>query len=131
MHADPGMQIAPMVDVVFVLLLFFMVCATLQQKTRELAAFLPGPKPFEETAAVPVEIKIDAGEAVYFNGVPMAGAQDRQMPGLREKLVQIEGLFGRNQPVVLVPDGKTRHQRIVDVISACHAAKLNRVTFSN
>ena len=40
---DPGFQIAPMVDVVFVLMLFFMASAGAQIKEKELAVALPGP----------------------------------------------------------------------------------------
>ena len=40
--ADPGFQIAPMVDVVFVLMLFFMACAGWQKNERELSASPPG-----------------------------------------------------------------------------------------
>src|SRR5260370_1234921 len=42
---DIGFQIAPMVDVVFVLMLFFMACAGSQVKEKELKIALPSGAP--------------------------------------------------------------------------------------
>ena len=58
---DPGFQIAPMVDVVFVLLLFFMASAGSQVIERELNINLPSGR----TAAKPATDGISATEEFF------------------------------------------------------------------
>ena len=55
---DYGLQIAPMLDVMFVLLLFFMVMAGKQVKEAELGVQVPGASKAVSTAKTPVTIPV-------------------------------------------------------------------------
>jgi biopolymer transport protein ExbD len=87
-EADPGFQIAPMIDVVFVVLVFFMALAAQIRVERDLALRLPGaagpgaaPLPEEEyTVAVG-----PLGE-ISFNDEPCDGPESADLPRLRTLL---------------------------------------------
>lgn len=124
---DPGFQIAPMVDVVFVLLLFFMAAAGLKMKEKELSISLPGPTggPSHEIALL---IGISPDGQVTLNDSVVGSTKDRGLAALKERLTAIKS-FGGNDPVIVRPASQTRHERVVDVLNACSAAGVKKVTF--
>jgi len=124
---DMGFQIAPMVDVVFVLLLFFMAAAGMQMKEKELSIGLPGPTGLE-SVKVAMLIGIAPDGRVTLNDSVVGLASDRGLPELKDRLTVIKS-FGGDDPIVIRPDSRTRHERIVDVLNACSAAGLKKVTF--
>jgi len=121
-----GFQIAPMLDILFVLLLFFMVSAGAQKHEASLTTQLPGDKPGGD---VPVEVGIDEDGQVSISGVATADAPtDPTLPGLVDRL---RGIIAANamQPVVITPMRSTRHQRVVNVLNACAAANVKNLAF--
>src|SRR5471032_305487 len=81
-----GFQIAPMLDILFVLLLFFMVMAGAQKHEASLTTQLPGSGPGGQ---VPVEIGIDADGQVSISGAPVDSPADHALPELMGRLVGI------------------------------------------
>ena len=67
---DIGFQIAPMVDVVFVLMLFFMASAGMQVVEKELSINLPSgvAAPNSETPPTPIIVAMAADGTVQING---------------------------------------------------------------
>jgi len=120
-----GFQIAPMLDILFVLLLFFMVSAGAQKHEAALTTQLPGGKPGGD---VPVQLGIDADGQVNVAGSPYDAPADPALPQLVEKLKEIVAA-NATQPVVVTPTRSTRHQRVVDVLNACAAAKVRNLAF--
>ena len=125
--SDIGFQIAPMVDVVFVLMLFFMACAGWQKKERELSASLPGSGPGGVTAIV---IEIAADGRVLLNDQPLGESSDRQLTRLRAWMKDARARFGTDDPVIIRPAAATRHERLIDVLNATRAAGVATVSFS-
>jgi biopolymer transport protein ExbD len=121
-----GFQIAPMLDILFVLLLFFMVSAGAQKHEASLTTQLPGlGKPGGD---VPVEVGIDADGQVNISGTALDSPTDHALPELLGKLTEVIAANAA-QPVVLTPTKSTRHQRVVDVLNACAAAKVKNLAF--
>jgi biopolymer transport protein ExbD len=120
-----GFQIAPMLDILFVLLLFFMVSAGAQKHEASLTTQLPGGKP---GANIPLEVGIDADGQVSVSGVATDSPTD---PALPQLVARLEGVVAANatQPVVVTPARSTRHQRVIDVLNACAAAKVKNLAF--
>jgi biopolymer transport protein ExbD len=120
-----GFQIAPMLDILFVLLLFFMVSAGAQKHEASLTTQLPGGKPGGD---VPVQVGIDDDGQVSVSGAPVDSPTDHALPQLVDRL---KGIVQANatQPVVVTPTRSTRHQRVVDVLNACAAAKVKNLAF--
>ncbi len=125
---EHGFQIAPMLDVLFVLLLFFMVSAGAQKHETNLSTQLPGQG--GPPGNIPVQITIDGDGQVTVNGAPFDTLTDHELP---ETTKRLEGVVQTNamQPVVVTPSRSTVHQRVVDVLNACAQAKVKNLAFGS
>ena len=114
-----------MLDILFVLLLFFMVSAGAQKHEASLTTQLPGGMP---GALVPLKVGIDADGQVNVSGAAIDTPTDPALPQLVERL---KGIVAQNakQPIVVSPTRSTRHQRVVDVLNACAAAGVKNLAF--
>jgi biopolymer transport protein ExbD len=121
-----GFQIAPMLDILFVLLLFFMVSSGAQKHEASLTTQLPGSG--GPTSSIPVQIGIDETGQVSVSGAPIDAPTDPTLPQLVDRL---KGIVAANatQPIVVTPTRSTHHQRVVDVLNACAAAKVKNLAF--
>jgi biopolymer transport protein ExbD len=122
-----GLQIAPMLDILFVLLLFFMVSAGAQKHEASIATQLPGGQPGKD---VPVQVSIDADGQVSVNNAPVDTPQDSQLNETIERLKAIIA-SNANQPIIIIPQASTRQQRVVDVLNACQAAGVKNLAFGS
>ncbi len=128
---DMGFQIAPMVDVVFVLLLFFMASAGAQIVEKELTINLPsGAKTGQAPASTPIIIDISPVGQVTMNTQAFGNEKDKDLVQLKEWLKNSVTEFGGNDPVIIRPNPETRQERIVDVLNACAFAGVKNLTFS-
>jgi biopolymer transport protein ExbD len=125
-------QIAPMVDVVFMLIIFFMLSAAVKSTEFELGMTLPGTSSETKsgTPPTPIELAIREDGAVLFNELEVAKADDREMTELQDRLKKAIQLFGDEQPVIIQPKPLTVHSRVVDVVNACAAAKVKSLSFA-
>ena len=127
---DFGFQIAPMVDVVFVLLLFFMACAGQNIKEGFFQIGLPSSAPGgNDKPSVPIVVDVDQLGNVFVNGNPMSGGpKDRELKQLSEFL---SGAMKASpeDPVIVRPNMEARHERVVDVLNACRVAHVAKLTF--
>jgi biopolymer transport protein ExbD len=122
-----GFQIAPMLDILFVLLLFFMVSAGAQKHEAGLTTQLPGSG--GPTSSIPVQVGIDEDGTVNISGAPTGDAPtDHALPALVQRLDAIVQA-NPTQPIVVTPTRSTHHQRVVDVLNACAAAKVKNLAF--
>jgi biopolymer transport protein ExbD len=125
-----GLQIAPMLDLLFVLLIFFMSCAGAQIKEAELGIKIPsnqGGTP-KENDITPVQLDVDQFGQVYFNKAPMDTPSSKEMPGLKSKLIEVIAKHG-DQSVIIAPTTTARHERVMDILNACSAAKVKNLAF--
>jgi len=123
-----GLQIAPMLDVMFVLLMFFMVMAGQQVKEAELGVSVPGSGQPSTTAKTPVTIRVAPDGVVTFNDTPVDSREDREMPRLRARLKALIETFAE-QSVIIRPNDRAPYQRVVDVLNACGAERVKNLTF--
>ena len=127
---DFGFQIAPMVDVVFVLLLFFMACAGQQIKEGFFEIGLPSPSASAaEKVTTPIIVDVDALGNVFVNGDPKSGGpKDRDLKQLEDFL---KGAMksSPDDPVIIRPNLEARHERVVDVLNACRLALVKKLSF--
>lgn len=129
-----AIDIAPLIDCVFLLLIYFMVTASLVKKEADIAFALPASVSQTEPVSLPVEviIEIDAEGTVQVEGLKYA-VSDRM---LNELVVHLQGLqqiaASQNSifTVNLLPGGDVLHERIIEVMDACAAAGVKNLTFS-
>lgn len=125
--AEPGFQIAPMIDVVFVLMIFFMLSASFQPKERYLEAKAPGGIGRSATVAAVVDITEEG--LVLLNDKPYGQPEDRSLLTLRRWFKDTAETFGTSDPVILRPSPGARHDRVVQVLACVNAANLTNVAF--
>jgi len=122
---DFGFQIAPMVDVVFVLLLFFMALSGQLQIERHLRADLPGPG---IGTKVPIIIDIDSAGRVYLGGrLRDEGHADAALPVLTDDLHN--AMRTSNDPVVIRPAPDVEQADVIHVLSCCKKAGVPSISF--
>jgi len=128
---DVGFQIAPMVDVVFVLMLFFMASAGQQVTEKELSTNLPsGVTTPGGTPVTPMFVDISPDGTVTVNGQAFDNPQNRDMPQLKEYFKNNIVEFGSKDPVIIRPNPEARHERIIDVLNAASKVGVKNLTFS-
>ena len=130
------MQMGPMIDMVFLLLVFFMVSAKPIKQESDVNIGLPGTVAQEEALDIPDEqrIKIDPAGQVILNDQPMDPPQSPELPNLTATLKRFKESSDANKSEALVTidaDDQANHQRIVSVLNSCAIAKITGVTFAD
>jgi biopolymer transport protein ExbD len=123
---DVGFQLAPLLDIVFLLLVFYIVTTAFQQQEMEQEIELPTAHDSVQRERAPLEIVVNVsrdGELIV-NGVP------RSLAELRVQLKLLSKTFATNPPAVTIrADRKTYHENVVHVLDACVAANMRNVSF--
>jgi biopolymer transport protein ExbD len=129
-----GFQIAPMIDVVFVILLFFIVQASDIQVENAHVTKLPGTVELKEGIVTPDEIAVrveDDGQ-VYLNDDPLDTPEAKLLPEFASNLNQLRESSDAAKTEVLVTiyaNDLARYERVVDVLDALSRAKISNVSF--
>lgn len=124
-----GFQLAPMLDVVFLLLIFFVVTQKFILNEQDLKVKVPtAPKSTEEASRAIDEIIINAREE---NG-ELIVTIDREVFTLDKLSAMLKRMVAvnPNQPVRIRGDADMRWQRMTDVITVCTQAGVSQVSFS-
>jgi len=130
------MQMGPMIDMVFLLLVFFMVTAKPIKQESEIDIGLPGTVSQEQSVDIPDEqrILIEGSGQVYLNDQPMDSPSSAQLPTLLKTLLRFKESADANKSEALVTidaADDAKHQRIVDVMNAAAKAKITGITFAD
>ena len=130
------MQMGPMIDMVFLLLVFFMVTARPTKPESDIKMTLPGSVGQETRVDLPDEqrILIQADGQVVLNGLAIDSPASSHLPELVTILTRYKraaDLSQSNALVTLDPHDGVRHQRIVDVLGACAQAGILGITFAD
>ena len=122
----PEMNITPLIDVVFLLLIFFMVSTTFNRDS-ELSIELPAASAeAQKRRPESIEVAIDVQGRFYVNGRQLLNTQSRT---LRQAL---ESAAGDNEspPIIISADAKTPHQAVVQIMDAARRLGFVRLTFA-
>jgi biopolymer transport protein ExbD len=117
-------QLAPMVDILFILLLFFIVTTSYQAIEKELSIALP-----DADNAVEVD---QAGRDVIVNitdrGTYVINRKEYTLVELRDVLFRTKKMLGTTT-ILLRADKRTLYQDIVSVMDLCSELKITRLSF--
>lgn len=121
----PGFQITPMLDVVFLLLCFFVTTSVYSQWENEVDVQLPTADTGKPTDRLPGEIIINVkggGEIVV---------NERTLSP--EELASRCAMLAKNfpgQPVVIRADKETRYEDFMKVLDVCRKADVYNISFA-
>ncbi len=123
--------LTPMIDVVFLLLIFFMVTTTFNRQS-ELKISLPEAAGEEaKSAEKMIVLTIDA-EGTYFitgdDGLPHQ-LINQNSETLKRALIQAAG-NSRKIPFIISADGKTPHQAVITALDIASGLGFSRITFA-
>jgi biopolymer transport protein ExbD len=130
-----GFQIAPMIDVVFVIMLFFMVMAGQQQIENELNLKLPGSIPPEGGPVDVVEetqIQVMETGEILLNDDLIGEPGDsglKELAATMVRLAESSKVAGSKVVVTIMADEFAPYQRVIDVLNALAVARIENVTF--
>jgi len=130
-----GFQIAPMIDVVFVIMLFFMVMAGEVKVEKELNSQLPGVAPTSAPTDFVDEqiITIAENGEVSLNDEPMDTPTSRDLPQLKNTLRRLKQNAdeAKTQAIVtIISEEQAKYSRTIDVLDALAVAKIESVSFT-
>ena len=138
----PDINLAPLIDVVFLLLIFFMVTTTFRDEVG-IKIQLPDASGEATAESQPLILTIDADGTFYVNDRQVA---DRQPATLSKALAGVlagaggpggEGMAGRDGatpagdlPLVLKADARTPHQAVMTAMDVASRLGLSRLSFA-
>jgi len=118
-----GFQLAPMVDVMFLLLIFFMVSSIYYQLEKNLEVKVPRAESGVESVRQPGELIINVTkEGKYFvNNIEM------NIDSVEEVLRDVVKKFNQSQPIIIRCDQNSAHKYFVKVFDICQTLEIEDV----
>ena len=130
-----SVPIAPMIDVVFLLLIYFMVSSTLERQEADLSFQLPGT--VEQTAPLDIPdeqiIEIRADGQVIVNEYPYDSPDSTNLVELAAMLTRFCEASAANKVdaiVTIAPADSVPHSKVVYVMDACAFSGIENVNFT-
>jgi biopolymer transport protein ExbD len=115
---EPEINLTSLIDVVFLLLIFFMVSTTFEQQSA-LSVDLPEASTVESTTDIPerLEFVIDKEGRMYLNDKALVNSDEST---IRASFIEVAG-DERNLPIILRADRDTPHHFVVSVMDSAAA----------
>jgi biopolymer transport protein ExbD len=116
---EPVLNLTPMIDVVFQLLIFFMVATTFLDPEKEIGIELPEASSGEKAEKQSDEIIIN----VFADGSVIVSGEEVSQENLLDTL-RASAVANPQTPVTIRGDRTVHHEHIVSVMDACGRAGL-------
>ncbi len=120
-----GFQLAPMIDVVFLLLCFFVASQLFAQWESEIDIQLPTARSATTPERLPGEVILN----VRADGTVVVSGRTLDADELDRLLARLVEIFP-GQPVILRADRSTPYQHVIAVIDACRRAEIWNIAFA-
>ena len=119
-------NLAPMIDVVFQLLLFFLVVSKFSDEEREMKVVLPQASEAKPLVSKPREFFVNVDQL----GQYYVGGKTHDLRSLEQQLMQLAANNPGKQSVVIRADKRCPWEHVVAVMNGCNKAEIKdyRVT---
>lgn len=135
---DPTLDISSLIDVCFLLLIYFLVTTTIQPREQDLNMTVPTPPKHENPFLIqPMLIQVEQNGEVLVNPGDAAevydlAAESRVLPQLKERLKTLSGMGPANVPRVLLKvHDEVKQQRYIDVINCLAGAGISDIALQD
>lgn len=127
--------LSAMIDCTFLLLIYFMAACTMHKQEADISFSLPGRAEQSEALVMPDEqiIEIRSDGTLILNDRELDAPGSSDVPELVETLNRFREMCraAKNEPMLTIQaDDTLPHQRVVEVLNACAAARVQLVTFA-
>lgn len=123
---EPGINLTSMLDVVMLLIIFFMIGTKFSEEERQTDIQVPTVADTSTMTGSPDEIVIN----VTFDGQFLMKGEPQTTESLMAQLRSAQAVFP-NQAVVIRGDGRCAYQRIMDVFSSCKEAGIRNISVAH
>jgi len=121
----PALQMAPLMDIVFLLLIFFMAAFVFYELETEINISVPSASESTDMKRTPGEIIINVRE----DGTVIVNQRELSHDELETMLTRVSGLY-KGQPVIIRGDKATRHGDIIKILDICAGSNIWNVSFA-
>lgn len=121
----PSFQIAPMIDVIFLLLCFFISSQIFSQWETEIGIVLPTATSGDPPERLPGEIIIN----IATDGSVVINKHKFDDADLAKLLTRVSDLF-KGQPVLIRADRLTAYEHVIHVLDLCRDADIGNISFA-
>lgn len=123
---DLDLNLTPLIDVVFLLLIFFMVSTTFEMKSEINIKLPEAAENRAEVVPDSIVVALDANGRVFVDDNPLVNAQITTIrEAIRQSAQKLE-----NPSVIINADANATHQSVVRVMDAARQLSLTRITFA-
>ena len=113
-----ALSLTPLIDIVFLLLIFFLVATRFSEENYDMDIELPAASEARPLIVQPKEIFINIDK----DGNVFSGGQQYDLVRLEAMLVRADNANPVNQSVILRADKRTELDAVVQVINVCNRA---------
>lgn len=124
--SEPTLNLTPMIDIVFLLIIFFMVGTQFTEQERQFDVQVPSVSDAPPLTSRPDEIVIN----VDAEGQVSISDEQLSIAALEQRLSQARENYP-DQSVVVRGSGPDPYQNVMDVLTACHRAKISHISLAN
>lgn len=119
-------NVTPLIDVVFLLLIFFMVSTTFEHNSEINITLPEASQEILEARPDSINVGIDGEAKIYINDKPLI---NNQVNTIRNAIAMAAVEFDE-PPVVISADANATHQSVVRVMDAARQLGLAKITFA-
>ena len=120
-----GFQLAPMIDVMFLLLCFFVVSQIYAQWETEIDITLPTAQTGDVPDRMPAEIIVN----VRHDGNMVVNQREFDQVGLAHLLKRIVDIYP-GQPILIRADQETAYKHVVGILDLCRQCDIWNISFA-
>lgn len=136
---EPELDISSLIDVCFLLLIYFLVTTTIQPREADLPLTLPSAAPSDTPPDIePMLIAVNDTGGIVVNKTESldqtAQGRERKLPQLTERLQIYKELAvaSGSQPLVQISvSGEAPQQSVIDVLNTLAGLGINKATFTD
>jgi biopolymer transport protein ExbD len=118
-------QLAPMIDIMFLLLCFFIAAQIYAQWESEIDIKLPTAATGEIPDRLPAEIIINVRQ----DGVTVVNQRQLKQEGLSDLLTRIVAIYP-GQPVLIRADKRTAYEHVIGILDLCRQVDIWNISFA-
>ena len=126
---EAGIEITSLIDVVFLLLIFFMVSSNFVQK-QGVSVTLPTTEAATASVSNAIEIVLDTSGTYFVAGEPVGDERDQLLTALRSVVGSLDAQALSEQPIEIRADARATHQSVVRALDVCATLGLVRVSLA-
>lgn len=123
---EPALNLTPMIDIVMLLVIFFMVGAQFTEDESQYELELPTVSQAQPLTVLPDEIVVNVSR----DGAIFVGGAEKSLAELEDLLKSAQERYA-DQTVVIRGDADGRYQNVMSVLNLCKRIKITNLQLAN